>query len=510
MAGQTSDDLLALFDSAPLNRRYWVTFGLMSGVFLLDFFDFFLIAFVMSVIGPEWHLTYGQGALILYGAGVGAIIGCAGLGLARRPSSAASCQSVTGTLHVRHLRRADRAFADRRLDRRLAVLRFFVGFGLGGRRHPGPDRSSSSRRRRAGAPGSPASSSCSPAPGPFCASFTSAILLHAFGWRGVAMTGFVAIVVGLLVWAFVPELVRWLTAKGRFAEARAEVARPLGRAAAQRAAADRSARRGSRARTSSELFPPTRGCSGRRSSSGAARPRRSYGYYPVGTDDHRPGAARRSRRRPPNISSMSPASGRHRQDPRLVHRARARPRASRRPVRGCVGGLAGSRRIFQRHAGRRVPVVCDPGRRLGVFCRGRLLQPRALYGRAIRRPPRRALVGAGAGGKRHRQDSRPARLGAARRQRQRDRAQGDRRRGVPGFRLPRCDDAGGGARLCFSGSKPMAAPWCWARIRGASDPARRCWGPKPADASPLAPRDPQARAELGEGFDSIGSRSNPV
>ena len=61
MAVQSSDDLLAMFDGAPLNRRYWVTFGLMSAVFVLDFFDFFLIAFVMSVIGPEWHLTYGQG-----------------------------------------------------------------------------------------------------------------------------------------------------------------------------------------------------------------------------------------------------------------------------------------------------------------------------------------------------------------------------------------------------------------------------------------------------------------
>src|SRR5689334_9425549 len=75
MRGQSSDDLLALFDAAPLNRRYWVIFALMSGVLVLDFFDFFLIAFVMSVIGKEWHLTYGQGALILYGAGLGAIIG---------------------------------------------------------------------------------------------------------------------------------------------------------------------------------------------------------------------------------------------------------------------------------------------------------------------------------------------------------------------------------------------------------------------------------------------------
>src|SRR5689334_22424478 len=75
MRGQSSDDLLALFDAAPLNRRYWVTFVLMSGVLVLDFFDFFLIAFVMSVIGREWQLTYGQGAIILYCAGVGAIIG---------------------------------------------------------------------------------------------------------------------------------------------------------------------------------------------------------------------------------------------------------------------------------------------------------------------------------------------------------------------------------------------------------------------------------------------------
>ena len=75
MAEQTSENLLAMFDGAPLNARYWTTFIVMSGVLVLDFFDFFLIAFVMSVIGPEWHLTYGQGALILYGAGVGAIAG---------------------------------------------------------------------------------------------------------------------------------------------------------------------------------------------------------------------------------------------------------------------------------------------------------------------------------------------------------------------------------------------------------------------------------------------------
>ena len=75
MSAATSESLLALYDDAPLNARYWVTFTVMCAVTLLDFFDFFLIAFVMSQIGPEWKLTYGEGALILYSAGLGAILG---------------------------------------------------------------------------------------------------------------------------------------------------------------------------------------------------------------------------------------------------------------------------------------------------------------------------------------------------------------------------------------------------------------------------------------------------
>ena len=75
MAGQSSDDLLAMFDSAPLNRRYWTSFALLSAITILDFFDFFLIAFILSKIGPEWKLTYGQSGLILYGGGIGAILG---------------------------------------------------------------------------------------------------------------------------------------------------------------------------------------------------------------------------------------------------------------------------------------------------------------------------------------------------------------------------------------------------------------------------------------------------
>lgn len=42
---------------------------------MLDFFDFFLIGFVLAFIVGAWHLTYGQSAWILLSAGIGAIPG---------------------------------------------------------------------------------------------------------------------------------------------------------------------------------------------------------------------------------------------------------------------------------------------------------------------------------------------------------------------------------------------------------------------------------------------------
>ena len=74
-AGQTSEDLLALFDAAPLNRRYWAIFALMSAVFVFDFFDFLVVGYLLAAVASEWHLTYGQSATILYSGGVGAIVG---------------------------------------------------------------------------------------------------------------------------------------------------------------------------------------------------------------------------------------------------------------------------------------------------------------------------------------------------------------------------------------------------------------------------------------------------
>jgi putative MFS transporter len=53
-------------------------------------------------------------------------------------------------------------------------------------------------------------------------------LFDTLGWRGLAVLGIAPAILGVLVWMLVPESVRWLAAKGRFAEARAEVAKHLG------------------------------------------------------------------------------------------------------------------------------------------------------------------------------------------------------------------------------------------------------------------------------------------
>ena len=44
---------------------------------MLEFFDYYLIAFVLAFIIKPWHLTFLESAIILMSSGVGAILGAA-------------------------------------------------------------------------------------------------------------------------------------------------------------------------------------------------------------------------------------------------------------------------------------------------------------------------------------------------------------------------------------------------------------------------------------------------
>ena len=50
------------------NNQRKIVFAAILGD-MLDFFDFYLIGFVLAFIVGSWHLTYGQSAMILLSSG---------------------------------------------------------------------------------------------------------------------------------------------------------------------------------------------------------------------------------------------------------------------------------------------------------------------------------------------------------------------------------------------------------------------------------------------------------
>ncbi len=225
MPGQTSEDLLALYDRAPLNARYWSTFALMSAVFIFDFFDFLVVGYLLAAVAPEWHLTYGQSAVILYSGGVGAIIGALVFG-AFSDAWGRKQQMVIGTF-ICAVSSGLIAFIPEGAWWLFAILRFFVGVGLTAAVTPSLTvvvELTPTRHRTMATSFYVVFASA----GGFLAPLVSAAIMGPYGWRRVALLGFVAAIIGVLVWLFTPESVRWLAAKGRFAEARAGVAKQLG------------------------------------------------------------------------------------------------------------------------------------------------------------------------------------------------------------------------------------------------------------------------------------------
>jgi MFS transporter, putative metabolite:H+ symporter len=225
MPGHTSEDLLAVFDNAPLNARYWVIFALMSAVFVFDFFDFLVVGYLLAAVAREWHLTYGESATILYSGGVGAIVGAIVFG-AFADAWGRKQQMVIGTF-ICAISAGLIAFVPEGGWLPFAILRFFVGVGLTAAVTPSLTvvvELTPTRHRTIATSFYVVFASA----GGFLAPAISAALIGPYGWRRVALLGFVALIIGVLVWLFTPESVRWLTAKGRFAEARREVARHLG------------------------------------------------------------------------------------------------------------------------------------------------------------------------------------------------------------------------------------------------------------------------------------------
>jgi putative MFS transporter len=219
------EDLVALYDKAPLNLRYWISMVLGVTTSIFDFFDFFIVGFLVAVLAPQWHLTFGQTSVMLLSAGVGAIVGALVWGaLADRfgrkrllVAGVALCALGSGSVCLI----PDGAWL------LFTALRFVVGFGVGAAAAVGVPlivEYTPTRHRTiiASATVIPVSL------GILAASLTAATLLNQIGWRGLAMLGFIPLLPAALIALIMPESVRWLVTRGRDDEARTIVGRALG------------------------------------------------------------------------------------------------------------------------------------------------------------------------------------------------------------------------------------------------------------------------------------------
>lgn len=215
-----------VIDSSGLTPAYWRFASVVAIGTLLEFFDFYLVGFVLSLIAPAWHLTFGQVATVLVAGGVGAIAGSfvwgwAGDRFGRRRSLIVGMllySICTGLMALS----PDGAWVF------LAVLRFFVGAGVAGVLSvaiPLVVEMTPTLRRTS------VSGLVTTAFVPFgslLAALIAATFSVSLGWRGLLLIGSAPILLVPFVVKYVPESPYWLVEARRMDEAKAVLERFTG------------------------------------------------------------------------------------------------------------------------------------------------------------------------------------------------------------------------------------------------------------------------------------------
>ncbi|MGO1074996.1 MFS transporter [Inquilinus sp. CA228] len=213
--------MLSFYDQRRPSTRYWGSFATLCAGWCLDFFDFYIVGFLVASLGPGWHLTYLQSSIMLLGGGLGSIVGALLFGalgdkFGRKPMLIAA--TVTCALGAGAL-----ALVPEGNWPVFSLLRILVGAGLGGigtlqlvmivEMTPTP-----MRVKLLGWP------IMLPSVGTLLAALTSAGLMEVLGWRGVAAFGLLPLLLVVPFALVMPESPRWLLARGRTDEARRSIA----------------------------------------------------------------------------------------------------------------------------------------------------------------------------------------------------------------------------------------------------------------------------------------------
>jgi putative MFS transporter len=123
--------MIELLDrQTSLTINQWKIFAAVILSIMLDFFDFLLIGFVLAFIVKDWHLTYGQSALILFSSGIAAVPGAIFFGWLGDKIGRRKVFMITVLMFS--LATGAMALTPEGGWVYLAVMRFIVGFGVVG------------------------------------------------------------------------------------------------------------------------------------------------------------------------------------------------------------------------------------------------------------------------------------------------------------------------------------------------------------------------------------------
>jgi putative MFS transporter len=193
---------------------------------MLDFFDFFLIGYVLAFILKDWQITYGQSALILTSAGLGAVPGAFFWGwmgdqIGRRTVFIITALNVAFATGIMYFTPQPDGWIAGWIF--LSFFRFFVGFGNAGliavdiplvqEFVPAHMRGWVSGLTTVLLPA-----------GNVLGAVSGAFLAPMIGWRGLFLVGLTPALLVLMIRYWVPESPRWLIRMGRHEEARKSIA----------------------------------------------------------------------------------------------------------------------------------------------------------------------------------------------------------------------------------------------------------------------------------------------
>ena len=204
-----------------LTGNQWKIFAAATVGDMLDFFDFYLIGFVLAFIVGGWHLTYGQSGAVLLSSGIGAPLGSLFWGwmadkVGRRTVmilTVLNFSIATGLMALT----PDHGWLF------LSICRFFVGMGVTGLYTVDIAivQEFVPAYKRGWITG--LTTTLLPA-GTLLGALAGAYLEPTIGWRGLFAVGLLPAGLTLMIRAWVPESPHWLIGKRRHDEARQSLA----------------------------------------------------------------------------------------------------------------------------------------------------------------------------------------------------------------------------------------------------------------------------------------------